>query len=509
MRLPFFSALPFRHPFSRLGTRLAMLGLVTSLWFGPLASSTKAQDGDPALVEARDHMERGQSYYLQGRFSEAAAEFEAAHTARPFAAFLYNAGISYQNGGNLGRAVDLFTRYLSASDADAADRAEVEARIAVMQATISERAAAAAAAAAAGEPAPVIAEDPESGEGVPPDALPEDFKSLISVVTVPAGATVTISLGETVVASGPSPLSASLDQGGYHLRIEHPDFNLAEAELTVEPGKVYLIQMNLSQGEFFGYLRVRSSEPGASVFIDDRDLGARGATPFEGPVQVGHHHIWIERPGFSVVERDIDVSIGQEVIVDEDLERTTEGRLRVIGNIRGARILVDGEVVGAVPWEGEFVAGTHRVRVEAPDMKGWEDDVEIQRGQLTPVRARLRPAPGRGGAWVSLVVGALSLGGGITCSVLAHDYAYQLDQAAAMGTLASDDERIDLATGLSIAQWGAYGLSALLLGLSVYYFLVDDLPPSEATVLEARDFAVLPMFDPVNESYGLAVAGSF
>lgn len=487
--------------------RLLACALFFTLLSGSLAS---AQDSDAGLVAARDHMERGQSYYLQGRFGEAAAEFEEAYGARPFAAFLYNAGISLQNGGDLSRAIELFTRYLSADDMTESDRADVEARIAAMQATITERAAAAAAAAASGEPPPPPPVDEEpSGEGVAPDALPLDFKSLISVVTAPAGATVTISRDGETFATGPSPLSASLDQGTYRLRIEHPDFNPAETEITVEPGKVYLIQTNLSQGEFLGYLRVRSSTPGASVYIDDHDAGPRGATPFEGPVQVGHHHVWIERPGFEVVERDIEVAIGDDVIIDEDLARTSEGRLRVIGNIRGARILVDGELVGAVPWEGELLAGAHRVRVESDGMKGWEDNVDIERGQLTPIRARLRPAPGRGAAWVSLVVGLLTAGGGVTSSVLAHDYALQLDQARDMGTLASNDWRIDWATGLSIAQWGAYGLSAILLGLSVYYFLVDDLPPSEATILEPRDFSLLPTFDPTTDSYGAAFVGRF
>lgn len=493
---------------------LVAISLATALIAPWTPSQALAQDGDAALIEARDHMERGQSYYLQGRFGEAAAEFEAAYGARPFAAFLYNAGISHQNGGDLARAVDSFTRYLAAADADASDRPDVEARIAAMQGLIAERAAAAAAAAAAGEPPPPIPET-ESTEGVPPEALPEDFKSLLSVVTVPEGAVVTILREGVAVAAGPSPLSASLDQGPYHLRIEHPDYNVAETDLTIEAGKVYLIQMNLSQGEFFGYLRVRSSTPGASVFIDDHDAGPRGATPFEGPVTVGHHHVWIERPGFTVVERDIDVAIGEDVVIDEDLERTTEGRLRVIGNIRGARIFVDAELVGAVPWEGELAAGAHRIRVESDGMKAWEDDVEILRGQLTPIRARLRPAPGRGAAWVSLVVGVLSLGGGITCSVITHDFAVQLDRANTEGTLSSDDSRVDWATGLSIAQWGAYGLSALLLGLSVYYFLVDDLPPSEATILEPRDYAglrldaIVPTYDASNESVGLSAVGRF
>jgi hypothetical protein len=482
-----------------------------------------AQEGDATLSEARDHMERGQSYYLQGRFGEAAAEFEAAFAARPFAAFLYNAGVSYQNGGELARAVDHFRRYLAADDTDPSDRPGVEARITAIEAEIAERAARAvgaeaaaaeAAAAEAAEAAPEGAAAPAPSEPEPPEALPEDFKSLVSIATVPEGASVTISRDGATVASGPSPLSASLDQGHYRLRIEHPDFNPAETELVLEPGKVYLIQMNLSQGEFFGYLRVRSSTPGASVYVDSREAGARGTTPFEGPVVLGAHHVWIERPGFEPVERDIVVGVGEDVVIDEDLARTREGRVRVIGNLRGATIRVDGDPVGAVPWEGELLAGPHRLRVEATDMKPWEEEVTVERGLLTPVRARLRPAMGRGGGWATLVIGSLMLGGGVTCSVLAHDYAVGLAEARAAGTLASNDWRIDWGLGLSIAQWGAYGVSALLLGLSVYYFVVDDLPPSDGTVLEPREYAglsvgVAPLLDPIAETYGAALAGRF
>jgi hypothetical protein len=504
---------------SRLIRPLWCLSLLSWLWLWPV--SVGAQEADASLNEARDHMERGQSYYLQGRFGEAAAEFEAAFAARPFAAFLYNAGVSYQNGGELGRAVEHFRRYLAAADTDPSDRPAVEARIATLEGEIAERAAraaaeaaAAAAAAAAAEPPPEPAPEAAPSEPEPPDALPEDFKSLVSISTVPEGASVTITLDGTTVASGPSPLSASLDQGHYRLRIEHPDYNPADTELVLEPGKVYLIQMNLSQGEFFGYLRVRSSTPGASVYVDDRDAGARGTTPFEGPVVLGPHHVWIERPGFEPVERDIVVGVGEDVVIDEDLARTAEGRIRVIGNLRGATIRIDGDPVGAVPWEGELLAGAHRLRVEATDMKPWEEEVTVERGLLTPVRTRLRPAMGRGGGWATLVIGALTLGGGITCSVLAHDYAAGIAEARAAGTLASNDWRIDWGFGLSIAQWGAYGLSALLLGLSVYYFVVDDLPPSDGTVLEPREYAglsvgIAPLLDPVTETYGAALAGRF
>lgn len=503
-----------------------VLALLGALALGP--SVVRAQDGaSDAFVAAREHMERGQTYYLQGRFGEAATEFEAAFDAQPFAAFLYNAGVAYENGGDLSRAIEFFRRYLLSPDMDVDDTAGVEERIARLEQRIHDRVAAAAGSGST-DPAPeggtggeeatppdggttefIDAEGEVEGEGVPPDALPADFKSLVSVETVPAGATVTILRGEEVVATGASPISHTLEAGTYRLRIEHPDFNPAETALSVDAGKVYLVQLNLSQGEFLGLLRVVSSHPGSSVYVDDHDAGPRGVTPFEGPVRAGTHHVWIERPGFVAVERDIEVTIGEDAVIDEDMSRTDEGRVRVIGNIRGARIFVDGELVGAIPWEGELHAGRHDLRIESDGMKPWEDRVEVARGQLTPVRAHLRPTVGRGGAVASFVMTAVFLAGGIVSSVLAHDYSLQLDQARAAGTLASNDSRVELAMGFSIAQWGAYGLSAILFGLSLYYSFYDDLPASEATVLVPRDYSFAPLVDVETGTYGLIVGGRF
>jgi hypothetical protein len=164
---------------------------------------------------------------------------------------------------------------------------------------------------------------------------------------------------------------------------------------------------------------------------------------------------------------------------------------------------------GAIPWEGELRSGSHRVRVTAPDMKDWERPVDVARGQLTPVRIRLHPSPGRGGAYVSGAFTALVLAGGITMTVLANEWTNQLAAERSSGTLASDDPRIDQAFGFSIAQYCGYGLAAVLLGVTIYYATYDDLPASEATVLEPRDWAVLPIFDPVTGVVGVGAGGRF
>jgi hypothetical protein len=339
----------------------------------------------------------------------------------------------------------------------------------------------------------------------------DQLLSLVAVETEPEGATVTISNASGPVATGPAPLTQTLEHGAYHIVIEHPDYNRFERDFDVQPGVLNRLFLNLSQGEFLGYVRVVSDPPGAGVIVDDREAGARGQTPFEGPLQTGHHHVWIEREGYQPIEREFDIAVGDEVRIDVELERVSYGRLRVVGNLRGARILVDGVQVGAVPWEGQVEGGTHIVRVEHDNMKAWESPVEVARGQLRPIRVRLRPAVGRGGAIAAGVIGGLALGGAIGMSVYVNDLYNDLDRARAAGTLQGDDSRLEVGFWMSIGQYIAYGVAGIAGALSLFYAFYDDLPPSEGTVLDPRDWTLLPMISPGGaaggEVFGLSLSG--
>ena len=142
-------------------------------------------------------------------------------------------------------------------------------------------------------------------------------------------------------------------------------------------------------------------------------------------------------------------------------------------------------------------------------MKSFETDVVIRNGQLTPVRARLRPDVGRGGGYVAAVFAALFLGGGIATAVIGNDMMGDLQAARDAGTLTSDDPRIDQGLFLWIGADAGFGLALILGALSLYYFLYDPLPPSEGTVLEARDWALAPMVDPQRGIAGMTVGGTF
>ncbi|MFO0694337.1 MAG: PEGA domain-containing protein [Polyangiales bacterium] len=485
-----------------------------------------AQSARQALEAARTHMEQGQELYGEGRYLEAAEEFLAAYRAKEFSAFLYNAGLAYERYGDPARAADQFQRYLD-REPTAPDADEVRARITRLRAEAGTRTGGAGAATAVtetpagGTGAPTTGTEPSTGtaaatvgEGATQTARTaevrpaEDMKSLLSVQTQPEGARIVLRQGGTVVAQGPSPFAETLAEGEYDLTVEHPDYRAVEQHVRIRAGKVYVVIIEMSQAQFLGYLRVISDPPGAGVFVDDRSAGANPA-PYRVEIPTGTHRIWIERTGFEPIEREVEVGLGEQVEVRVSLERVTYGRVRMIGNVRGAEITVDGQRVGGLPYEGDLPAGVHRIRVTAPDLKTWEHEVRIERGQVTPIRVRLRPAPDRSNAYATLGLSVMSLGAGIGLGVASRNLEDELRHEASAGTLASDDPRFNRGRGFAIGADTALGLAGLFGVLTIYYFVHDPLPDSEGTVLEPRDWTFLPSLDPVRRSASFSIGRRF
>ncbi len=463
---------------------------------------------------SREHMERGQALYQAGRFIESAEEFLRAYEAQPFAAFLYNAGVSYEKVDDPGRAADYFGRYLEA-DPQTDDRRELEDRIArlkgLAEARDSERAAETSAQLAAQNADAQATQSAQAELETAQKKLKEleaqlaavkaagqTFKSLLSVQTKPADATITLkdARGKLVVRRTGSPFAQTLDEGRYFVEVQHPKYMTISTPISIAPGKVYVIITEMSQGQFLGFLRVATDIPGAQIFVDKKEEGALGQTPFQTPIATGAHHVWIEKPGYGPIERDVEVGVGDDVALRVDLARVNYGRVRIVANKAESEVFIDGLPAGRVPVERDVKTGQRRVRVTAPHMKDWEASVSVSNGQVTPVRVRLRPAVGRAAAWVTAGVAGGFLGAGVATGVIGNRLEGELKTARDAGTLSQDDGRITRGKLLYIVSNVSYGVTAALGGLAVYYFLRDPLPDSEGRALEPRDWAFRPHVGP-------------
>ena len=456
------------------------------------------------LDVAREHMDRGQALYEAGRYVEAVEEFLRAYDAQPFSAFLYNVGVAYEKLDQPLRAAEYFGRFLEnePAPADAKLVARIERLRRIANARDDERAAIAAAASASGQESARRAFAVQTAKqrvGELETSLAAlggaaAFKSLLSIETTPPEATVTIrrASGE-VLGQGPGVRRPeAIDPGRYVVEVTHPKYKTMSTPLTIAAGKVYVIIVELSQGQFLGLLRVESDVPGASVYLDRREAGALGRTPFQSAVKTGKHALWIERPGYQPVAREVEVGVGDEVLVQVQLERVTFGRVRLVANRPDAEVFIDEHSVGRVPVEVDVPHGTHQVRVSAPGMKDFHQQVVVQRGLATPLRVRLRPEVSRAGAWVTAGVATGILGASLATAVVGRRLQNQLSDERDSRSLESDDARVQRGKWLYVGADIGFGLTTALAGLATYYFLRDPLPDSEGRVLAPRDWA----FDP-------------
>jgi tetratricopeptide (TPR) repeat protein len=112
--------------------RLAsVLGLLLTL---AAAAPARAEDA----VSAREHYQRGTSFYDLGKYAEAIREFEAAYEIKNDPALLYNLAQSHRLAGNSEQALHFYRTYLRYVP-NAKNRAEIEGRIAQLEQLVAQK----------------------------------------------------------------------------------------------------------------------------------------------------------------------------------------------------------------------------------------------------------------------------------------------------------------------------------------------------------------------------------
>ena len=144
-------------------------------------------------------------------------------------------------------------------------------------------------------------------------------------------------------------------------------------------------------------LRVESDPPGATIFLDRRELGARGRTPRELAVAPGTYTVLVEMPGhLGAQSQATTVAIGESGAVRLSLERVM-GELSVMGEPLGAQIRLDdeaSEVVGTIPATIPATPGAHTVIVTAPGHTQMRSDALVVARETTRLEVTLPPEAG-------------------------------------------------------------------------------------------------------------------
>jgi outer membrane receptor for ferrienterochelin and colicin len=128
-------------------------------------------------------------------------------------------------------------------------------------------------------------------------------------------------------------------------------------------------------------VRVETEPPGATLYIDRRDLGSRGGSPRTLGLAPGSYRILAELPGYEPAQSQaIEARLSEETVVKLALAPKLEGmtgRLVVDADERGALVEIDGQTRAFTPAVVTLPAGTHRVRLEMKGFRAVEQTAEI------------------------------------------------------------------------------------------------------------------------------------
>ena len=176
-------------------------------------------------------------------------------------------------------------------------------------------------------------------------------------------------------------------------------------------------------------LTITTTPPGANVWIDNKNAGVKGQTPFKMTLRPGKHRIWIELDGHEPVMQDIEVQKREPFNMVVTLkERRDMGWLYVDSSVKGATVFVDGRKLAETPFGAplQIAAGTHTVTVEREGYTRITVSPLVEQGQLAMVDAYMVQTD-TDSSWrtnlgvTSIVLGGLAIGGGVLAMTFAND----------------------------------------------------------------------------------------
>ncbi|MDI7269749.1 MAG: PEGA domain-containing protein, partial [Myxococcota bacterium] len=130
-----------------------------------------------------------------------------------------------------------------------------------------------------------------------------------------------------------------------------------------------------------GSVRVNVAVSGATVFVDGRLLGP---SPLSEPVEMirGQHTFRAEAEGHRPAEETVQVQPGQEMTVTlVPAPLRTTAAVDLSSNVPGAVAMLDGEILGPLPFSGEVPAGIHRLVVSAAGYETAHMPISLEAGQ--------------------------------------------------------------------------------------------------------------------------------
>jgi PEGA domain len=148
----------------------------------------------------------------------------------------------------------------------------------------------------------------------------------------------------------------------------------------------------LSGGKY--KVKIESAPPGGTIYIDRKEDGAIGVTPWEGKMKSGSFLVIIELDGYQIAQKNLKVARTRKLqssfvpLVKKVDPPRIDIRADADQNVFGATVYLDGQSQGSAPVLLTTVAGRHQIQIKRDGFdtfESWVDVKDNDKNTLTPV----------------------------------------------------------------------------------------------------------------------------
>jgi hypothetical protein len=193
---------------------------------------------------------------------------------------------------------------------------------------------------------------------------------------------------------GVLPTSVTTPPGRHQVVIEKAGYETWERWIdTTEGQKVAFEVVMKASAKSKGSILATSLPSGAEIRVNGVPKGTT-PTVVDG-IEPGDHLVELFLDGHAPWQQKVTVAEGTRAVIDARLETEGGGKgsLRVVTDVDGAKVWIDGEEAGVAPvTKADLPAGSHLVEARAEGYAKASAEAEVRRGETAVVRLSLADA---------------------------------------------------------------------------------------------------------------------
>lgn len=195
---------------------------------------------------------------------------------------------------------------------------------------------------------------------------------------------------------GQIPVILNADDGRHLVEVKKEGFHTFSQWVQTKEGTTVTVNPALKAIEVAkkGSILIEADVPDAEVYIDGNRHADLTPTLINDIIE-GPHVIEVRKEPAMPWKQTVNVTDGKTVKVSAQLKATMGGQggsIRVLSNVDGARVFLDGTDLGPVPMDIKDVkAGEHVVEVKAPGYLPREERLTVSAGSAAVLKLDLQP----------------------------------------------------------------------------------------------------------------------